>query len=204
MRRVADSLNCGVMSLYWYVANRDELASVVVDALLRGVPTPPPDMPWRQQVLLVSRAFVSILHRHRRVLGGFAGGVAPGPQLLRMTNDIYGALRSAGFSGDDLFHGVDAIGSLTIGFLFGGAVDDDASDEHGGEPDEEQGETPRSLHDVDFTAINPSHYPNLVAAGVRRPNPDGGIEFALNTLLDGLERRLPHDNETSTTNRSPR
>jgi hypothetical protein len=46
MRRVAESLNSGVMSLYWYVENREELASVVVDALLRRVPTPPSDMPW--------------------------------------------------------------------------------------------------------------------------------------------------------------
>jgi AcrR family transcriptional regulator len=199
MRRVAESLNCGVMSLYWYVANREELASVVVDALLRSVPTPPSDMPWRQQVLLVSRAFVSILHRHRRVLAGFAGGVAPGPQLLRMTNDIYGALRSAGFSGEDLFQGVDAIGSLTIGFLFGGATDDASGDENCGEPNAEHPDPPRGLQDVDFTAMNPNQYPNLAAAGVRPPDPSRGIEFALNTLLDGLELRLVHDGETSGT-----
>src|ERR1700722_1228341 len=66
MRRVADSLNSGVMSLYWYVANRDELVSVVGDELLRGVPTPSPGTPWRHQVVEVCRAFVSILQPHRR------------------------------------------------------------------------------------------------------------------------------------------
>jgi AcrR family transcriptional regulator len=194
MRRVAECLNCGVMSLYWYVANREELASVVVDALLRSVPTPPSDMPWRQQVLVVSRAFVSILHRHRRVLAGFAGGVAPGPQLLRMTNDIYGALRNAGFSGEDLFQGVDAIGSLTIGFLFGGASDDVTDDEKHAEA--EQPDSPRGLQDVDFTSMDPNQYPNLAAAGVRRPETGRRIEFALNTLLDGLELRLVRDGGT--------
>ncbi len=79
MRRVADSLQCGVMSLYWHVANRDELVSVVVDELLRGVPTPSSDLPWRQQIVVVCRAFVAILYRHRRVLAGFPGGLAPGP-----------------------------------------------------------------------------------------------------------------------------
>ena len=124
MRRVADSLHCGVMSLYWYVANRDELVSVVVDELLRAVPTPSPGTPWRHQVVEVCRAFVSILQPHRRVLAGFPGGIVPGPQLLRMTNDVYGALGSAGFTGEDLFRGVDAIAWLTIGPLFAGAADD--------------------------------------------------------------------------------
>jgi AcrR family transcriptional regulator len=188
MRRVADSLRCGVMSLYWYVANRDELVSVVVDELLRAVPTPSPGAPWRHQVVEVCRAFVSILQPHRRVLAGFPGGIVPGPQLLRMTNDVYGALGSAGFAGEDLFRGVDAISWLTIGSLFAGSPD--AGSGEGSGQQNHSGVAPCSVKDVDFSVLEQSRYPNLVAAGRRRGEGDDGFEFALDVLLDGLELRL--------------
>jgi hypothetical protein len=46
------------------------------------------------------------------------------------------------------------------------------------------------MEDVDFSVLEEGRYPNLVAAGRRPPGPDDGFEFALNTLLDGLELRL--------------
>lgn len=187
MRRVAESLDCGVMSLYWYVATRDELVAVVVDELLRDVPTPAPDTPWRQQVLQVCRAFVSILRPHRRVLAAFPGGIAPGPQMLRMTNDIYGALGSAGFEGSDLFQGVDAIASLTIGLVFRAIADDAGT--AGAEGPIPRNQAPASLQGVDFGLLDERLYPHLVAAG-RRPDGGDGFEFTLETLLDGLEFRL--------------
>jgi AcrR family transcriptional regulator len=192
MRRVAGSLDCGVMSLYWYVATRDELVAVVVDELLRGVPTPAPTTTWRQQVVEVCEAFVSILRPHRRVLAGFPGGIAPGPQMLRMTNDIYGALGTAGFQGADLFHGVDAIGSLTVGLVFRDSADEAAAvaAERTAPRTATPGTlAPASMQGVDFGVLDGRLYPHLVAAGVRSDH-DDGFEFALDTLLDGLEVRL--------------
>jgi AcrR family transcriptional regulator len=186
MRRIAESLNCGVMSLYWYVSTRDELVSVVVDELLRAVPTPASDTPWRHQVLEVSRAFDSILRPHRQVLADLPGGIAPGPQMLRMTNDVFGALGSAGFSGEDLFYGVDAIASLTVGMLFRGAADEPRTESDG--PGQSSG-LPASVQAVDFSVLKPDLYPHLVAAG-GRPDNDASFAFALDILLDGLELRL--------------
>jgi AcrR family transcriptional regulator len=187
MRRVADRLNSGVMSLYWYVANREELVSVIVDELLRDVPTPSRELPWRQQVIVMCRAFVSILQPHRRVLADLPGGIAMGPKLLRMTDNVFGALRSAGFAGEDLFQSVEAIGSLTIGLLFHGPIDVERDDPR---IKREKGLVPSRAAEVDFSALKPSSYPNLVAAGQRQPDRHDDVEFALETLLDGLELRL--------------
>ena len=187
MRRIAECLNSGVMSLYWYIANRDELVAVVVDELLRGVPTPSPDLSWRQQVFEVCRAFVSILEPHRHALAALPSGIAPGPHLLRMTNDIYGALGSAGFYGDDLIQGVDAIAALTIGLLFSEPGDDAGN---GSEKAGEGRAAPSGVRDVDFGTLDQSRYPNLAAAaGARRLGGDT-LDYALDTLLDGLEVRL--------------
>jgi len=187
MRRIAECLNSGVMSLYWYIANRDELVAVVVDELLRGVPTPSPDLPWRQQVFEVCRAFVSILEPHRLALAALPSGIAPGPHRLRMTNDIYGALGSAGFGGDDLAQGVDAIAALTIGLLFS-EPDDDASPDDSESADESR-PAPSRVRDIDFGTLHQGRYPHLVAAGARQPGGDT-LGYALDTLLDGLEVRL--------------
>jgi hypothetical protein len=152
------------------------------------VPTPSASTPWRQQVVEVCRAFLTILRPHRQVLAGLPGGLGAGPQLLRMTNDIYGALGSAGFSGDDLFQGVDAIASLTIGLLFRSATDDQTS-ESSAEQDG-TGAAPCSVREVDFSVLDAGLYPHLVAAGVRPPACDDGFDFAVDRLLDGLELRL--------------
>jgi hypothetical protein len=50
-------------------------------------------------------------------------------------------------------------------------------------------EAPASMQGVDFGLLDGHLYPHLVAAGVR-PDRDDGFEFALDTLLDGLEVRL--------------
>jgi hypothetical protein len=177
------------MSLYWYVANRDELVAAVVDGLVRGVPTPLPESPWRQQVLEVCQAFRSILYRHRGILAGFAGGITPGPELLRITDAIYGALGEAGFCGQELIHAVDAIGSLTSGFLFGGGGGARSDDDAAGNKDGVV--VPTSLRDIDVALLDPRRFPNLVAAGTRQTDSDNdGFNFALEALLDGLELRL--------------
>ncbi len=164
-----------------------ELVAVVVDELLRGVPTPSPDAPWREQLVEVCRAFVSILQPHRRALAALPSGIAPGPHLLRMTNDIYGALTHAGFTGDDVVQGVEAIGSLTIGLLFSGITEDESSQDS--EHPTTASAVPNGLRDVDFAVLKASRYPNLVAAGAARRDGDG-LMYALGTLLDGLEVRL--------------
>ena len=187
MRRVAECLNSGVMSLYWYVANRDELVAVVVDELLRGVPTPSPDAPWREQLVEVCRAFGLDPSAPPARPSGPPLGIAPGPHLLRMTNDIYGALTHAGFTGDDVVQGVEAIGSLTIGLLFSGITEDESSQDS--EHPTTASAVPNGLRDVDFAVLKASRYPNLVAAGAARRDGDG-LMYALGTLLDGLEVRL--------------
>ena len=45
------------------------------------------------------------------------------------------------------------------------------------------------MQGVDFRLLDERLYPHLVAAGAR-PDRDDGFEFALHTLLDGLEVRL--------------
>ena len=47
MRRLADKLGVGVMSLYYYVANKDELVTGMVDLVFAEIELPPDDVDWK-------------------------------------------------------------------------------------------------------------------------------------------------------------
>ncbi len=107
-----------------------------------------------------------------------------------MTNDVYGALRSAGFAGADLFEGVDAISSLTLGSLFAAASLGTSEDPEKVEDGSATNAAPRRVQDIDFRTLDPRRYPHLAAAGARRADRPSGFELALGIVLDGLELRL--------------
>jgi AcrR family transcriptional regulator len=51
MRRVAEELGTGPASLYWHVANKDELINLLVDRVASEIELPPPDPAhWQQQL----------------------------------------------------------------------------------------------------------------------------------------------------------
>ena len=71
MRRLATELDVGTMSLYHYVRTKDELLSLVIDAMLNEVlipPTTPMPQEWRAAITLVARRSRDALLRHRWVL----------------------------------------------------------------------------------------------------------------------------------------
>ncbi len=71
MRRLATELDVGTMSLYHYVRTKDELLSLVIDAMLGEVllpPTTPMPKEWRPAITLVARRSRDALLRHGWVL----------------------------------------------------------------------------------------------------------------------------------------
>ena len=47
MRRIARELNAGAMSLYWYVASKEELLDLMLDAIEAEIEVPEPTGDWR-------------------------------------------------------------------------------------------------------------------------------------------------------------
>jgi AcrR family transcriptional regulator len=89
MRRIAQALRSGTMSLYWHVANKDELLDLMLDALNAEVEVPEPTGDWRADLRALARSHSAMLRRHLWVMD-FIGGRPPlGPNtLLNMEHSL--------------------------------------------------------------------------------------------------------------------
>jgi AcrR family transcriptional regulator len=82
MRRIAQVLKVGTMSLYWHVASKAQLLDLMLDALIAEVRVPEPSGDWRADLRSVARENRAMLMRHRWVMD-FVGGRPPlGPNTL--------------------------------------------------------------------------------------------------------------------------
>jgi AcrR family transcriptional regulator len=82
MRRIAQVLRAGTMSLYWHVANKDQLLDLMIDALIGEIEVPEPSGDWRADLRAQARHERVTLLRHLWVMD-FLGGRPPlGPNTL--------------------------------------------------------------------------------------------------------------------------
>ena len=82
MRRIAQVLRAGTMSLYWHVANKDQLLDLMQDALMAEVTVPEASSDWRADVRQLAHNVRGMLLRHRWVMD-FVGSRPPlGPNTM--------------------------------------------------------------------------------------------------------------------------
>jgi AcrR family transcriptional regulator len=97
MRRVAEELGTGPASLYWHVANKDELINLLVDRVVGEIELPEPD-PARWQEVFREWALRAreVFLRHPGVGGLTLGRIPVGPNLVRLAEATLALLRGAG------------------------------------------------------------------------------------------------------------
>lgn len=75
MRRIAERMGVGAMSLYRHIANKDELIGAMAEEVARRYPYPPADehdWTWRDRVLIAARLDWELYQQHPWVLLAFA------------------------------------------------------------------------------------------------------------------------------------
>jgi len=96
MRRIAQVLRAGTMSLYWHVANKEQLLDLMLDALFGEINVPEPSGDWRADLRTQARNERAMLLRHAWVMD-FIGGRPPlGPNTLLQMDRVLGALDGLG------------------------------------------------------------------------------------------------------------
>jgi AcrR family transcriptional regulator len=89
MRRIAQVLQAGTMSLYWHVANKEHLLDLMLDALIAEVEVPEPSGDWRADLRALGTNYRAMLLRHLWMMD-FVGGRPPlGPNtMLNMDSSL--------------------------------------------------------------------------------------------------------------------
>jgi AcrR family transcriptional regulator len=189
MRRLADEVGAEAMSLYYHVANKDEVLDGVVDLIaseineaVARIDVSAKGAAWKKAVrrrILTAR---EVFLRHPWAPGVFESRTTVSLAVLRYHDGLIGLMREGGFSYDLIHHAMHALGSRALGFA------QELFDPGGG-------------GGGDTAALAPmaDQLPHLVGmvAEVAHDDPDSTLgwcddqvefEFALDLILDGLDR----------------
>ena len=187
MSRVAAELGTGPMSLYRYVAGKDELLALMVDAAHGPPPAGPPDEDWRAGLTRWSWAIRAAYQRHPWVLQIPIRGLPSLPNEVAWFEEGLRCLAGTGLA-------EAAKGSvilLVTGHVRNAAtIDTDieaAIRASGQTPDEWMSSYARTITRL----ADPQRFPALtkfIAAGVfdRADPPDTEFSFGLERILDGI------------------
>ena len=184
MRKIAQELGVVPMALYKHVANKDELLNGMIDVVVGEIDPPATDVGWktavRRRILSARRALL----RHPWASRVMESRTEPTPIVLAYMDSMIGMFRAGGFSVDLTHHAMHAMGSRLLGFtqeLF--------NDTAGADP----------TLDAEMWAAMADAYPSIAELVGTVFHDDATVvgagcddqfefEFALDLMLDGLER----------------
>jgi AcrR family transcriptional regulator len=179
MRRLADALGVGTMTLYGYFRSKRELLDAVVDAAVSDRPLPRPGGRWREQLRELLLAARRNLVRHPGLVEIRVRQPVLQPEALRFSEAGLRILRGAGFDTREATLSF----RLVFSYIFGFAAFSPA----------EAVEEDRAAAAAAIRALPPDEYPELAAASEEAAAAMGGeeaFEYGLDRILDGLEARL--------------
>ncbi|OLF08481.1 TetR family transcriptional regulator [Actinophytocola xinjiangensis] len=99
MRTAARELGVATMSLYRYVADRDELEVLVIDHVVADLDLSVPDAGWRERLTVLAGRLRAASCAHRGVVPLLLRHRHTSPAALRWIEATLGVLTEAGFTG---------------------------------------------------------------------------------------------------------
>ncbi|MFG3441716.1 TetR/AcrR family transcriptional regulator [Nonomuraea sp. NPDC047897] len=198
MRRVAERLGVGTMSLYTYVPGKPELLDVMLDTVYGTVydtaygETLPEDMPggWRERLTHIARANWALYRRHPWLLQVATSRPVLGPNVTAKYDHELRAIDGIGLTDVEM----DQVITLVTGFVHGtarGAVEASQAESQTGMSDEQWW----AAHAPFLGRIgDAARYPTAARVGQAAGEALGAaysaehtFEFGLECLLDGIE-----------------
>jgi AcrR family transcriptional regulator len=189
MRRLADELGAGAMSLYHYVPNKEELIDGMVGIVFGEIEPPSLELDWKTALRRRAISTREALNRHRWAVGLMEGRAKAEPASVRLHEAVLGCLREAGFSVEMTVQAY----SVQDAYIYGFALQEKAlpfeSAEESAAVAEEQ------AWDAEALAAEFPYLAEVVAGHVAKVGYDftQAFEYGLDLILDALERRLDGD-----------
>lgn len=117
MRRLADEMGMGVMTLYGYVSNKEELYAAVTARVFADSPAPPDaDQLWPDQIRTAVRELHDISRKHPNLLTIVLADRTPDPGLFSRRERILEALEAGGFNPQTALRALGVLISYALGF----------------------------------------------------------------------------------------
>jgi len=181
MRRLAGVLDAGAMSLYHYVASKEELLDAMIDVVFEEITPPPEEADWQSAMRQEAVSTRDVLARHPWAISLMESRTSPGPANLRHREAVTSCLRRAGFSVITATHANWVLNSYVYGYaLQAASLPFDTADELAG-----------MTEHVYLPQLPPEQFPylnesaaGLVAAGY---DPSEEFMFGLDLVLAALE-----------------
>src|SRR6266511_4723213 len=182
IRSLAQELGVKPMSVYHYVANKDEILDGIVDLVFDEIDLPSTDGDWRSEMRRRATSARRALRCHPWAIGLMESRTTPGPATLRHHDAVIGTLRGAGFSIQMTAHAYALLDSYVYGFAL-----QEASLPFEGP------ETVAGVAEPMMQQFPAGEYPHLVEMAtehILKPCYDFGDEFdfGLGVILDGLTK----------------
>ncbi|MDP9135717.1 MAG: TetR/AcrR family transcriptional regulator C-terminal domain-containing protein [Actinomycetota bacterium] len=184
MRKLADELGAGAMSLYYHVRNKGQLLDGMVDIVFGEIELPLTDVDWKTAMRRRALSTREVLNRHRWAVGQMEGRTEHGQANLRLHDAVLGCLREAGFSLEMTVHAY----SVQDAYIYGFALQE--SDMSSETADDFAAEAQRQMREYEALLAEFPYLVEVVGGYVAKSGYDYGTEFlfGLDLILDGLDK----------------
>jgi AcrR family transcriptional regulator len=197
MRRIAQVLRVGTMSLYWHVASKEHLLDLMRDALMAEVEVPEPSGAWRSDLRALAMSIRTSLARHSWMTD-FVGGRPPlGPTTIRMLEASLALLTPLHLKPGTELDVLTALNTYVAGAVLRESQEIRAQQAEQAAIRQSSFEAVMRERDAWRDRIaQTGMFPNFVGFLDSRVDPDAPetrdarFEFGLDCLLDGIAARL--------------
>ncbi|WP_327119922.1 TetR/AcrR family transcriptional regulator [Nocardia sp. NBC_01730] len=187
MRKLGGKLGAGATSLYWYVANKEELLELVLDEFWGMVQIPDPEQSsWRELLSTFAYSLRATIRAHPWMASLVGQLPSIGPNSLRLSDRLRRAFVGAGFQGVDIYLASGTVMSFVLGQVIPEAAWEKASSRSGLDVDSMTrvmeglaGDYSEMLEDYRATTPIDPEVGRAMA-----------FDFGLLSVMDGLEARL--------------
>jgi AcrR family transcriptional regulator len=180
MRRIADELGMGAMTLYGYVRNKEELIEGLTGlAFAEPHREPSADASWEDRLRSDIGQLHGICRQHPNLVTLILNQTSASPGLFRLRERMLGTLLAAGFTEATALHALGVLTSYALGF---------GSTQAGAAPID----LPERIRELPAT-----DFPHLSAAADSYAThlSDQAFEYGLELLLSGLRADLLRSGE---------